>query len=59
MAKRPLLGGRVCGGRWATGGAHGTVRTTNCHRPDVTALLTDEAQLTKALFKLAVDATVR
>lgn len=25
--------------------------------PDVTALLTDEAQLTKALFKLAVDAT--
>ena len=26
------------------------------HAPDVTALLTDEAQLTKALFKLAVDA---
>ena len=30
-----------------------TARIT--HAPDVTALLTDEAQLTKALFKLAVD----
>jgi CRISPR-associated protein Cas1 len=32
-------------------------RTLVAQAPDVTALLTDEARLTKALFKLAVDAT--
>jgi CRISPR-associated protein Cas1 len=55
--KRPLreAGFAVDAGRLETLTAQFAQRIATA--PDVTALLTDEAQLTKALFKLAVDAT--